>query len=138
MRLWTVALAGALVVPAAANAEQIDLKIGGWNIVGIEASGKAGPVQKECLSEKDLQDMRMFLPPDSEDDCKVQGINQTKTSLVMQAVCGGAQPSTLKISIKAANPKNFTVTLTASANGKTQTAQMNASWVQDSCEGFND
>lgn len=138
MRLWFAALACALTLPATAMAAQIDLKTGGWHIVSIQPDGTKGAVQKECLSEKDLQDMRMFLPPDSEADCKVQGVSQTKTSLEMKATCTGEMPGTLSISIKADNPKKFVATLTALAGGTTQSMKMSADWVQDSCDGFND
>ena len=138
MRLSIALLACAVLLPAAAMAEQIDLKVGGWQVVKVQPDGSTGEVQKECLSEKDLHDMRMFLPPDSENECKVQGINQTKTSLQMQATCTGEMPGTLNISIKADNSKKFVATLTAVVNGATQSMKMSADWIQDSCEGFND
>ena len=82
--------------------------------------------------------MRMFLPPDSEANCVLQGVNQTRTSLDMREICTGLKPSTLTISIKAKDPKQFVARLTASANGTTEHMQMNAKWIQDSCDGFTE
>jgi len=135
-------LAGALLCvaafPAAASAEQIDLKTGGWEIVSVMPDGQVGPTQKECLSAEDLHNMRMFLPPDSEAACTLQGQSQTKKTLELKEICAGPRASTLTISIKADNPQKFVATLTATANGTTQKAQMSARWIQDSCDGFND
>jgi len=137
MRVLTAALICAAFLPAAASAEEIDLKTGGWEIVSVMPDGQVGPAQKECLSAEDLHNMRMFLPPESEANCTLQGQSQTKTTLELKEVCTGPRSSTLTISIKADNPKKFVATLTASANGTTQKAQMSARWLQDSCEGFS-
>ena len=137
MRILTAALLCAVTLPGAASAEQIDLKTGGWEIVGVMPDGQVGPAQKECLSAEDLHNMRMFLPPESEANCTLQGQSQTKTTLELKEVCSGPRPSTLTISIKADSPKKFVATLTASANGTTQKAQMSARWLQDSCDGFS-
>jgi hypothetical protein len=137
MRILAAALVCAAILPAAASAEPIDLKTGGWEIVSVMPDGQVGSTQKECLSAEDLQNMRMFLPPESEANCTVQGQSQTKTTLDLKEVCAGPRPSTLTISIRANSPKKFVVTLTASANGTTERAQMSARWIQDTCEGFN-
>ncbi|HXZ68120.1 MAG TPA: DUF3617 family protein [Alphaproteobacteria bacterium] len=138
MRVLTAALLCAAVLPAAALAEQIDLKTGGWEIVNVMPDGQIGPTQKECLSAEDLHNMRMFLPPESEANCTLEGQSQTKTTLELKEICSGARASTLTISIKADNPKKFVAILTASANGTTQKAQIRARWIQDGCEGFSD
>ena len=137
MRVLTAALLCAVILPGAASAQQIDLKTGGWEIVSVMPDGQVGPTQKECLSAEDLHNMRMFLPPESEANCTLQGQSQTKTTLELKEVCTGPRASTLTISIKADNPKKFVATLTASANGTTEKAQMSARWLQDGCEGFS-
>jgi len=137
MRVLTAALFFAAIAPVAASAENIDLKTGGWEIVTVMPDGQVGPKQQQCLSDQDLHDMRMFLPPETEANCTIQGQSQTKTTLELREVCSGPRASTLTISIKADNPKKFVVNLTATANGTTQKAQMSARWIQDSCEGFS-
>ena len=138
MRFSAAALACALVLPSVASAAQIDLKTGGWEIQNVLPNGQVGAPQKQCLSAEDLKNMRMFLPPESEANCTMQGDSQTKTTLEVKEICTGTRPSTLTISIKADNPKKFVATLTATANGAVQSIQMSARWIQDSCEGFND
>jgi hypothetical protein len=137
MRFSAAMLACALALPSIASAAQIDLRTGGWEIQNSLPNGQVGAPQKQCLSAEDLQNMRMFLPPESESECTLQGENQTKTTLELKETCNGAHPSTLTISIKADNPKKFVATLTATANGAVQTIQMSARWLQDSCEGFS-
>ena len=144
------AMAAVAAMPLGAQAPQLNVRLGLWEVTSVTNLGGAPPVdtskmtpeqaaraneamkqmmgehtntENSCITQDDLNKAN-FMPDDADArNCKQTLTTNTKTTLDTSFTCTGGQPMTGKMHIEAPNPTtmNATMDMTAGATGRAMT-----------------
>jgi hypothetical protein len=149
--LAAAAVATVLVIPAAAQAPQLDVRLGLWEVTTVTNLGGAPPAmdtskmtpeqqarmndamkqmmgehrntENSCITQDDLNKAN-FMPAEADaQNCRQTVTLNTKTALESSFTCTGGQPMTGKMHIEAPTPTamNATMDMSAGQSGRAMT-----------------
>jgi hypothetical protein len=130
---WTLVL-----LPLAVGAQQLNLKLGAWEMTHKSATLPRPIVEKECLTKADLAQLATGPDKDDETECKyVKPPVVTGNKWSGDKVCGDGRK--VHAEVVAETPERVKGTIVAAGpggGGQSMVVETNGRWLGASCAGI--
>lgn len=125
-----------LAFACTAHAQQLDVKVGAWEMTTSGGPLPKPVVEKDCMTKADLAQLSAGPDKDEDADCKY---DKTPTisgkTWSAEKTCAGGRK--MKAEFTAETPERVKGTITITQGGKTSTLQVSAKWLGASCKGID-